>query len=118
MSQDYNSTLNLPKTDFPMRAGLPQSEPVQGRDRGIGPARVPSRAGASARCIAAPAKRGFHPGRAECQDPDHPSAGDSRSAVCRSGPPDRGVGHDLCREPSRADHRRRALPDCDTECRW
>lgn len=28
MSQDYNSTLNLPKTDFPMRAGLPQSEPA------------------------------------------------------------------------------------------
>ncbi len=28
MSQDYNSTLNLPKTEFPMRAGLPQSEPV------------------------------------------------------------------------------------------
>ncbi len=28
MSQDYNSTLNLPKTDFPMRAGLPQSEPL------------------------------------------------------------------------------------------
>lgn len=28
MPQDYNSTLNLPKTDFPMRAGLPQSEPV------------------------------------------------------------------------------------------
>lgn len=28
MSQDYNSTLNLPKTDFPMRAGLPNSEPV------------------------------------------------------------------------------------------
>ena len=27
MSQDYNATLNLPKTDFPMRAGLPQSEP-------------------------------------------------------------------------------------------
>ena len=27
MPQDYNSTLNLPKTDFPMRAGLPQSEP-------------------------------------------------------------------------------------------
>ena len=27
MSQDYNSTLNLPKTEFPMRAGLPQSEP-------------------------------------------------------------------------------------------
>ncbi len=24
---DYNSTLNLPKTDFPMRAGLPQREP-------------------------------------------------------------------------------------------
>lgn len=28
MSQDYNLTLNLPKTDFPMRGGLPQSEPV------------------------------------------------------------------------------------------
>jgi isoleucyl-tRNA synthetase len=28
MSQDYNSTLNLPKTDFPMRAGLAKSEPV------------------------------------------------------------------------------------------
>ncbi len=28
MSQDYNVTLNLPKTDFPMRAGLPNSEPV------------------------------------------------------------------------------------------
>lgn len=28
MSQDYNSTLNLPKTEFPMRAGLPKSEPV------------------------------------------------------------------------------------------
>ncbi len=28
MAQDYNTTLNLPKTDFPMRAGLPQSEPV------------------------------------------------------------------------------------------
>lgn len=28
MAQDYNKTLNLPKTDFPMRAGLPQSEPV------------------------------------------------------------------------------------------
>ncbi|GHU81529.1 isoleucine--tRNA ligase [Clostridia bacterium] len=27
MSMDYNSTLNLPKTDFPMRAGLPKSEP-------------------------------------------------------------------------------------------
>lgn len=27
MPQDYNSTLNLPKTDFPMRAGLPKSEP-------------------------------------------------------------------------------------------
>ena len=27
MSRDYNSTLNLPKTEFPMRAGLPQSEP-------------------------------------------------------------------------------------------
>ncbi|HHY52258.1 MAG TPA: isoleucine--tRNA ligase [Clostridiales bacterium] len=28
MAQDYNQTLNLPKTDFPMRAGLPQREPV------------------------------------------------------------------------------------------
>ena len=27
MSQDYTSTLNLPKTDFPMRASLPQREP-------------------------------------------------------------------------------------------
>ncbi len=27
MSQDYNKTLNLTKTDFPMRAGLPQREP-------------------------------------------------------------------------------------------
>lgn len=27
MSQDYNKTLNLPSTDFPMRAGLPQREP-------------------------------------------------------------------------------------------
>lgn len=27
MEQDYNATLNLPKTEFPMRAGLPKSEP-------------------------------------------------------------------------------------------
>ncbi|MBR0040150.1 MAG: isoleucine--tRNA ligase [Oscillospiraceae bacterium] len=27
MAQDYNSTLNLPRTDFPMRAGLPKREP-------------------------------------------------------------------------------------------
>ena len=27
MSQDYNNTLSLPKTEFPMRAGLPQREP-------------------------------------------------------------------------------------------
>ena len=27
MSQDYNETLNLPKTGFPMRAGLPKREP-------------------------------------------------------------------------------------------
>ena len=27
MSKDYNSTLNLPKTDFSMRAGLPEKEP-------------------------------------------------------------------------------------------
>ncbi len=26
--QDYNQTLNLPQTEFPMRAGLPQREPV------------------------------------------------------------------------------------------
>ena len=25
MSQDYNSTLNLPKTDFPMRTGHPKT---------------------------------------------------------------------------------------------
>ena len=28
MPQDYNQTLNLPKTDFQMRAGLPQKEPA------------------------------------------------------------------------------------------
>ena len=27
MSQDYNATINLPKTDFPMRAGPPKREP-------------------------------------------------------------------------------------------
>ena len=27
MAKDYNATLNLPKTDFPMRAGLPKREP-------------------------------------------------------------------------------------------
>ena len=27
MAKDYNDTMNLPKTDFPMRAGLPQKEP-------------------------------------------------------------------------------------------
>ena len=27
MSKDYGKTLNLPKTDFPMRANLPQKEP-------------------------------------------------------------------------------------------
>ena len=27
MSQDFNKTLNLPQTDFPMRAGLPKREP-------------------------------------------------------------------------------------------
>ena len=27
MAQDYGKTLNLPKTDFPMRANLPQNEP-------------------------------------------------------------------------------------------
>lgn len=28
MPQDYNNTINLPKTDFPMRAGLPKREPT------------------------------------------------------------------------------------------
>lgn len=28
MSQDYNQTINLPVTDFPMRAGLPKREPA------------------------------------------------------------------------------------------
>ena len=28
MAQDYNATLNLPQTDFQMRAGLPKKEPV------------------------------------------------------------------------------------------
>ena len=27
MAKDYTSTLNLPATEFPMRAGLPQKEP-------------------------------------------------------------------------------------------
>ncbi len=27
-ARDYSATLFLPKTDFPMRAGLPQKEPV------------------------------------------------------------------------------------------
>lgn len=27
MAQDYNNTINLPQTEFPMRAGLPQREP-------------------------------------------------------------------------------------------
>ena len=27
MPQDYNATIQLPKTDFPMRAGLPKREP-------------------------------------------------------------------------------------------
>ena len=28
MEQDYNKTLNLPQTEFPMRAGLPTREPL------------------------------------------------------------------------------------------
>lgn len=32
MSQDYNKTLNLPKTEFPMRASLPQREPGMVKD--------------------------------------------------------------------------------------
>ena len=27
MAMDYNTTINLPQTDFPMRAGLPKREP-------------------------------------------------------------------------------------------
>lgn len=27
MAQDYNATMNLPKTEYPMRAGLPKMEP-------------------------------------------------------------------------------------------
>ena len=27
MAMDYNKTINLPQTDFPMRAGLPKREP-------------------------------------------------------------------------------------------
>ena len=27
MAQDYNNTINLPKTEFAMRAALPQREP-------------------------------------------------------------------------------------------
>ena len=30
--KDYGQTLNLPKTDFPMRASLPQNEPNIQRD--------------------------------------------------------------------------------------
>ena len=30
--QDYNKTLNLPVTEFPMRAGLPQREPGRRQD--------------------------------------------------------------------------------------
>jgi len=29
MGNDYKHTMNLPKTDFPMRAGLPKSEPIR-----------------------------------------------------------------------------------------
>ena len=32
MSQDYNKTINLPQTDFPMRAGLPKREPEMLKD--------------------------------------------------------------------------------------
>ena len=28
MGQDYNKTINLPKTDFPMRAALPSGSPA------------------------------------------------------------------------------------------
>lgn len=30
--QDYGKTLNLPKTDFPMRASLPENEPKIQKD--------------------------------------------------------------------------------------
>jgi len=33
MAKDYNGTLNLPKTDFPMRANLPAREPDMLKDR-------------------------------------------------------------------------------------
>ena len=29
MAQDYKETMNLPKTDFAMRAGLPKNEPLR-----------------------------------------------------------------------------------------
>ncbi|MBQ4313147.1 MAG: class I tRNA ligase family protein, partial [Clostridia bacterium] len=32
MAEDYNKTLNLVKTDFPMRAGLPMREPEMLKD--------------------------------------------------------------------------------------
>ena len=35
MAQDYNATLNLPKTDFPMRAGLPKREPEKAKEAEI-----------------------------------------------------------------------------------
>ena len=28
MAKDYNKTIHLPQTDFPMRAGLPKREPA------------------------------------------------------------------------------------------
>ena len=34
MSKDFNATLNLPKTEFPMRAGLPKREPEMLRKNG------------------------------------------------------------------------------------
>ena len=30
MEKDYKNTLNLPKTDLPMKAGLPKKEPLFG----------------------------------------------------------------------------------------
>lgn len=32
MEKDYGKTLNLPKTDFPMRASLPEREPTIQKD--------------------------------------------------------------------------------------
>ena len=40
MAQDYNKTLNLPETDFPMRGNLPKREPEALKKWEIGRAHV------------------------------------------------------------------------------